>query len=326
MRSYAQLTTRGRHSPSDGSLVVACCTEAAKEGAAAGSEGELWRRRTTAPAATSADARAQVEIERPRPLRRAPAAAAPSAAALRHKHGEVHRSVDLNPERKRKRERERDRESRRIALWSASLLSLFFDALTLPPLRFLPLFSLSPSLKTQPTSRRNAIGASLLFVGALLGFSTVFGSDNDEDAFFGPRGGEDGTRGESVVAAPPYRLVDGRAFVRTSGGDILSVGRLPRDLPDADRTLALMGDSGLFLLRLTTEAMRSVDLHSGAPLEAETEFLTRVFASGDWEGALFRVAPSRGEIERIMRENGMDVEKEEAEEEEADAEARARMK
>ena len=193
--------------------------------------------------------------------------------------------------------------------------------LTLPsPLSFFP------SSKTQPTSRRNAIGASLLFVGALLGFSNIF-KDDGEDAFFGPRGGETsgGGGGGKVIDGPPYRIVDGRAFVRTAKGDILSVGRLPKDLPDSDRTLALMGEPGLFLLRLTPEAMSSVDLHAGAPLEAEAEFLTRVFASGDWEGALFRVAPSRAEIDRIMRENGMDVEKEEAEELEADAEIRDLM-
>lgn len=110
--------------------------------------------------------------------------------------------------------------------------------------------------------------------------------------------------------------------MRTSRGDILSVGRLPRNLPESDRTLVLSGEAGLFLLRLTKEAMRSVDLHSGssssASLAREGEFLTRVFATGEWERALARVSPSSADIERIMRENGMDEEVEEVEELEAE--------
>ena len=104
------------------------------------------------------------------------------------------------------------------------------------------------------------------------------------------------------------------------------MGRLPKDFPDSERTLALSGEAGLFLLRLTKEAMSSVNLHSGRALEEETEFLTRVFATGDWESMLYRVAPSSEDIKRIMRENGMDEEEEEVKELELEAGVRARMK
>ena len=119
--------------------------------------------------------------------------------------------------------------------------------------------------------------------------------------------------------------------MRTSSGDILAVGRLPKNLPESDRTLVLTGEAGLFLLRLTREAMSSVDLHSGASssssLAREGEFLTRVFATGEWEQMLFRVSPSSEDIGKIMRENGMDEEVEEVEELEAEDRALgARMK
>lgn len=190
---------------------------------------------------------------------------------------------------------------------------VLYDAPPPPPPPPLPRF-----VSDMPTSRRNAIGASLLFVGAFLGFSSAFSGSNDDDgddeAFFKGASGNRGTGGK------PYRIVDGRPFVRTSKGDILSVGRLPKNLPESDRTLVLSGEAGLFLLRLTKEAMRSVDLHSGSStsLAREGEFLTRVFATGEWERALARVSPSSDEIERIMRENGMDEEVEEVEELEAE--------
>ena len=96
--------------------------------------------------------------------------------------------------------------------------------------------------------------------------------------------------------------------MRTSSGDVLSVNRIPRDFPDSDRTLMLLGEQGLFLLRLTKEAMAKVDLHSGAPLEEEDEFLTRVFATGDWESAALAVTPSKQEMRRYYEENGIDEE------------------
>ena len=223
----------------------------------------------------------------------------------------------VSPERVEKKEREND--SRRIGQHC-----FFFSLFRADSSFFFPFLSLSFHQKQQqPTSRRNAIGASLLFVGAFLGFSNAFsGNGDDDDAFFGPTGSSSSSSSSSKIlgggSGKPYRVVDGRPFVRTSKGDILSVGRLPRNLPDSDRTLALMGEAGLFLLRLTREAMSSVDLHSGAPLAAEDEFLTLVFATGDWEGMLFRVSPSSEDIGRIMRENGMAEEVEEVEELEAE--------
>ena len=107
--------------------------------------------------------------------------------------------------------------------------------------------------------------------------------------------------------------------MRSSLGDVFQVGRLPEDLPDADRTLMLMGEPGLFLLRLTKQAMSSANLHSGAPLQEETEFLTRVFESGDWEKMMNRITPSSEEIKRILKENGMDESKLAAEEAEAES-------
>lgn len=165
-------------------------------------------------------------------------------------------------------------------------------------------------------------------MGALLGFSNAF-KDNNEDAFFGPKGAaipEGALAGER-----PYRIVAGRVFVRTSSGDILSVNRAPEVLPDSDRTLMLMGDQGLFALMLTKEAMADVDLQVGLPLEQEDEFLTRVFASGDWENAAVAITPSKEEMKKFYEANGIneeafelqDEKDEEREREEALAEADA---
>ena len=125
--------------------------------------------------------------------------------------------------------------------------------------------SLPPPIQPQPPTRRAVAGAALLSVGTTLGFTAAFGG----------RGGGGG----GADANAPFRVVQGRVFVKTSDGDVLAVRRAPRD----PRTLLLVGDSGSYVLKLG----------AGVKVKgvSDGDLLTRVFGGSAWERALVPLEP-----------------------------------
>ena len=118
-----------------------------------------------------------------------------------------------------------------------------------------------------PLTRRTAAGAALLFVGATLGFTSVF----------------NGVGAANKTAPRPYRVVKGRVFVSTSSGAVLAVRRAPRD----PRTFVLVGDAGSYALRIK----KGVDIRG----VSDDELLTRVFTTSGWEAMLEALEPGSRE-------------------------------